>query len=240
MRKEKGVTLVSLVVTIIILIILAGISINILLGEQGIITRAQQAKENMQIAQIEEQEGLNYLHEQLSGYDAGIGEGSVGDLANKLQELQNKFDTIEAEYSDFKTTIANAITEKGIETLETDTASIMAENIKKLGGAGIIKLGTVSFDGTGAINNNNSKTFNVASVYEDYANLTVDNFIDMTGAKGYGKYMTNWSMNYDAYATINGFSYDATTGVLTIKYTSHAGDSARVGSVLTIPIYIVV
>ena len=134
MRKERGITLVSLVVTIIILIILAGISINILLGEQGIITRAEQAKENMQIAQIEELEGLNQLYEQLGSYDIGsIPEtGEIGELTNKLQDLQNKFDNIQEEYSNFKTTIANAITEKGIETQATDTAEVMAENIKAI------------------------------------------------------------------------------------------------------------
>ncbi len=46
MKKEKnfstsGITLVSLVVTIIILIILAGISLNATLGENGIITMAK-------------------------------------------------------------------------------------------------------------------------------------------------------------------------------------------------------
>ena len=46
MKSQKGITLVSLVVTIIILIILAGVSINILLGNEGIITKARHAKEN--------------------------------------------------------------------------------------------------------------------------------------------------------------------------------------------------
>ena len=44
MKSNKGITLVSLVVTIIVLIILAGVSINLVLGENGIITRAKQEK----------------------------------------------------------------------------------------------------------------------------------------------------------------------------------------------------
>ena len=159
MRKEKGITLVSLVVTIIILIILAGISINTLVGENGIIIRAQQAKGNIALAKQKEEEQLNELYEQLEGSNQGIPpeEGTIGDLTNKLQDLQNKFDTIQAEYSDFKTTIANAITEKGIETLETDTEETMAENIKNLGGISgykriypsspytVVKTGTIFF-----------------------------------------------------------------------------------------------
>ena len=43
-KKQKGITLVALVVTIVILLILAGISLNIVLGNNGIITKAQEAK----------------------------------------------------------------------------------------------------------------------------------------------------------------------------------------------------
>ena len=41
---EKGITLIALVVTIIILLILSGITINMLIGEGGIIKTAQEAK----------------------------------------------------------------------------------------------------------------------------------------------------------------------------------------------------
>lgn len=41
LKNQGGITLISLVVTIIILIVLAGISINLLLGENGIINRAK-------------------------------------------------------------------------------------------------------------------------------------------------------------------------------------------------------
>ena len=50
MKRDQGITLISLVVTIIILIILAGVSINLILGQNGIINKAKEAKENMEIA----------------------------------------------------------------------------------------------------------------------------------------------------------------------------------------------
>ena len=65
MRKQKGITLIALVVTIIILIILSGVSINLVLGENGIVTIAKRAKENMELAQIEEEKELNELYAQL-------------------------------------------------------------------------------------------------------------------------------------------------------------------------------
>lgn len=42
--RAKGITLIALVVTVVILLILAGISINLVLGENGIISKAQESK----------------------------------------------------------------------------------------------------------------------------------------------------------------------------------------------------
>ncbi|PWM76012.1 MAG: hypothetical protein DBY41_12720, partial [Clostridium sp.] len=41
--SEKGITLIALVVTIVVLLILAGVSINLVIGDNGIITKAKQA-----------------------------------------------------------------------------------------------------------------------------------------------------------------------------------------------------
>lgn len=61
MKKQRGITLIALVITIIILIILAGISINILIGDEGIITRATNAAEEMKIAEGKEKIELKLL-----------------------------------------------------------------------------------------------------------------------------------------------------------------------------------
>ena len=50
MRKTKGITLIALVITIIILLILAGVTIASLSGENGILKNATQAKLNTEIA----------------------------------------------------------------------------------------------------------------------------------------------------------------------------------------------
>lgn len=59
--QERGITLIALVITIIILIILATVSINAVLGEGGLIQRAQEAKRLTEQAVLEEQETLNSL-----------------------------------------------------------------------------------------------------------------------------------------------------------------------------------
>ena len=55
MYKEKsGITLIALVITVIVLLVLAGISISMLIGENGILTQAKKAKEITEIASEEE------------------------------------------------------------------------------------------------------------------------------------------------------------------------------------------
>ena len=61
MKNQKGITLIALIVTIIVLIILASVSINLLLGENGLITRAKNAKTVYTQSELEERVNLAYL-----------------------------------------------------------------------------------------------------------------------------------------------------------------------------------
>ena len=53
-KNNKGITIISLVVTIIISIILAGVSINLILGENGVLTKARNSQKTQDIARISE------------------------------------------------------------------------------------------------------------------------------------------------------------------------------------------
>ena len=64
-KRDDGITLIALVVTIIILLVLAGISISMLTGENGIITRANEAKEKVKKSQAEELTSLSKLEEEM-------------------------------------------------------------------------------------------------------------------------------------------------------------------------------
>ena len=70
-KKEKGITLIALVITIIVLLILAGITIASLSGENGILTRAQEARNKTIEAQEQEEQTLkemeDYMDEVLEG-----------------------------------------------------------------------------------------------------------------------------------------------------------------------------
>lgn len=63
-RKEKnntaGITLIALVVTIVVLLILAGVSINLVLGDNGIITKAKETKIEQAHAQVKDAMALIY------------------------------------------------------------------------------------------------------------------------------------------------------------------------------------
>lgn len=67
LRKDKGITLIALVITIIVLLILAGVSISMLTGENGILTQAQTAKEETEKAGIIEDLKLKILEKQIDG-----------------------------------------------------------------------------------------------------------------------------------------------------------------------------
>lgn len=58
-KKESGITLVALVVTIIVLLILAGVAISLTIGENGIFTRAQNATKKWDEAEAQEETEMN-------------------------------------------------------------------------------------------------------------------------------------------------------------------------------------
>ena len=58
LKKKNGITLIALVVTIIVLLILAGVSISMLTGQNGILNRAAEAKEKTEIASKDERRKL--------------------------------------------------------------------------------------------------------------------------------------------------------------------------------------
>ena len=72
-KEMKGITLVALVVTIVVLLILAGVSINLVLGNNGIIAKAQEAKTKQAEASKNDLKGINSLIEQMESTLNGSG-----------------------------------------------------------------------------------------------------------------------------------------------------------------------
>ena len=51
-KEERGITLIALVVTIVVLLILAGITISLVFGSNGVIQKAQDSKEQTEIGEM--------------------------------------------------------------------------------------------------------------------------------------------------------------------------------------------
>ena len=77
-KEMKGITLVALVVTIVVLLILAGVSINLVLGDNGIIAKAKEAKRKSAEATQNDLIGMNELAQQLEEKINGSAGGGAG------------------------------------------------------------------------------------------------------------------------------------------------------------------
>ena len=76
MKKNKGITLVALVVTIVVLLIIAGVSINLVLGNNGIIAKVKDAETKSAEASQNDLKEMNGLVSEMEGALAGNGSGS--------------------------------------------------------------------------------------------------------------------------------------------------------------------
>ena len=89
LKNEKGITLVALVITIIVLLILAGVTLSMVIGESGIFGKANSAKEKTQLSNAEETIKLAVLENQVksvSGDVALTNDQLKEEIAKKLTE----------------------------------------------------------------------------------------------------------------------------------------------------------
>ena len=80
-KEMKGITLIALVITIVVLLILAGVSINLLLGDNGIITKAKEAKDSYSKSAVKEK--VSFL---LNEYTIGKATGENAEFAKFLRK----------------------------------------------------------------------------------------------------------------------------------------------------------
>ena len=92
LKNEKGITLVALVITIIVLLILAGVTLSMVMGDNGIFGKANQAKEQTQLSNAEEIIKLAVLE-------------------NKVKSVSGDADALTNE--ELKTEIGKKLTEQG-------------------------------------------------------------------------------------------------------------------------------
>ena len=86
-KKEKGITLVALVVTIVVLLILAAVSISMLGGENGIITQAIRAKE--ETTREEEREAISVAYTACKTKDYSKDVITSGEMQEEINKIKN-------------------------------------------------------------------------------------------------------------------------------------------------------
>ena len=92
-KNQKGITLIALVITIIVLIILAGVALNLSLGENGLFQKTEYAKEQYKKAAVKEEIELAILDIQTDR----VGKGESFNMDVIVAELPNKLTDITAE-----------------------------------------------------------------------------------------------------------------------------------------------
>ena len=96
MKKQKGITLISLVITIIILIMLAGIAINLSIGEKGLLSKAKYAKEETNKQTATEKVNLKITTAQINTYSQRQEMPTLKELSLALKE-DNEIDYVTEE-----------------------------------------------------------------------------------------------------------------------------------------------
>ena len=145
MKSNKGITLVALVITIIVLLILAGVSISLVVGDNGVLTQAGTAKTKTTNADLEEAFGRAVVNAQ----SEFVNDGFTGDF----------FTWLKTNTADLK---ENGYTIKPTVSGETITGYIYKGGVSDDTDSNPKRSFTISKD-------NDSKTFNAKVVYSDYS-----------------------------------------------------------------------
>ena len=140
MRNNKGITLVALVITIIVLLILAGVSISMVVGENGVLNRAQNAATDTAKAQA-----MEALEMDISGYQGS--EAVTTKIINGTYKDDESFFDDVVEHYKTETSINDGYTATLVEKTSVGTTEYAEATVKKgddeIGKFYVIKSGKV-------------------------------------------------------------------------------------------------
>lgn len=85
MKNQKGITLVALVITIVVLLILAGVTISMVMGDNGVLNNSQKAKDNSAKGSAEDALSTALGSVSTEYYANNVGGSISDDLATKLE-----------------------------------------------------------------------------------------------------------------------------------------------------------
>lgn len=102
-REMKGITLIALVVTIIVLLILAGIGISLIVGNNGLFTRAENATKETSKSQIKEEIEFKITEAQMDKVGGILTREDIIDAVGRIEGIvvEVNGEEIEGEYKDY-------------------------------------------------------------------------------------------------------------------------------------------
>ena len=205
-KNSKGITLISLVVTIILLLILAGVTLSMLAGDNGILTRTKTAREKHEEGQAQEETRLGEMEGVMDQYldesGTGGGESAVECPEGKTLETLAQGDDITIGTEKFK-------------VYKTDDNNIYAMPYYNI---------TLTTDNPVQ----SSSPGTIAFCAADDRNWTgTQDIIDMTEKKADGTYKNNIQQYIDAYSSkLNALDSAVTARVARYSEMSASGVTA--------------
>lgn len=139
-NNEKGITLVALVITIIVLLILAGVTILALSGDNGILNRASQSKVSTEIANAKD------------AFTTVAAEG-ITEYYNSKYVEGNNTETATLQKTVYDKITASSISSSFVNTASSTSASTIVTNVNDATGAAL----TATIDTNGKITWTNDK-----------------------------------------------------------------------------------
>ncbi|MCL2859645.1 MAG: type II secretion system GspH family protein [Oscillospiraceae bacterium] len=131
-RKEKGITLIALIITVIVMLILAGVAIGTLTGSNGLIGKVQSSTNKYNAAAYKEQLDMDITDAQMQFWQANNSGATMSDLAGILGEkgynvTDNEDGTITVE-KDGGTAVINSDFTTTVEGVATNTTTNTTTN----------------------------------------------------------------------------------------------------------------
>ena len=154
--NQTGITLIALVVTIVVLLILAGVSLNAIFSENGIIKRAQDAQNKMDQAAENDQKGINelsnWLDSKINGNSGGNttgGNTTGGDDTSTTQKISTLVGKVVDKNTKAEDAYGNKITiPKGFKVLAKGTSTESASYTYSGNNIPAVQYGIVIENGT--------------------------------------------------------------------------------------------
>ena len=183
LKERKGITLIALVITIIVLLILAGVSIAMLTGQNGILTQAQNSKQATEKAEVKERAQTDIVGVQTETESTEISKTALKRILDKyFDNVPNdiKSDTeitAKAEYGGAKMKVSDIYSGEIIEKryMAADIANATQEEKQSIYGATVtgytLPSGTTTDVGWKIFYADNSNIYLIADNYVERNNL---------------------------------------------------------------------